>query len=239
MEEFIKDYLLIHKFPYEPPIPDAYIFNIYQLFNNNILNEIDDSIVLLYYGIYHYINHNEDAERCWLKAISYGNVMAMNNMLLFHYKTGDSINALKYALMAVNHGYTDGLDTLAISYFNVYDIPNAIKCWLQAIDHNNVSAMRNIATYYYSEHDFHNAQKYWLMAIENGCCETTNDVLKYSFGMDYLVIVCNKILNTKYNDQIVSALCRQLLNHDAVNVLINIDKSKCISNHHIFCLLPE
>lgn len=211
MEYYVKEYLLKYNFIQEP-IPDAYLSTIYNLFHNNIHNEVENSLVLLHYGIYHEINSNYQlAEQYYLRSITFGNVRAMNLLALYYDRDGERDNAEKYWLMAVEHGNTTAMNNLALHY-NEFEA--ALEYYLMAIDHKDYSHLN-----------------YFIF-----------DCKQYK-SASHLVLVFNKILNVGYNMAIVNTLVKitikwnSLQAHDMLNVLINIDMTKC-KYDYVFDLLP-
>lgn len=258
MEEFIKEHLYKNNFEYAP-IPDIHLANIYALLHDDIHNEIENGVVLLYYGIYHFINRNYgDMVHYYLKSIAMGNVNSMHQLASYYYEFDeDSVNALKYWLLAIDHGHIDSMIVVAWHYHSDGDHDNAVKYFLMASVHGHIDGIIYLAVHYKEYNDFDNAMKYYLIGIDNKDYRCVDNAMHLCMqnNMNYLAIVSNKVLNIHLNNYIVTkimigtTIMKIPLTYDLLNVLINIDQTKCepyevihfqtkCNPHHIFHLLP-
>ncbi len=104
MQEFIANYLTEHFIGRVPSIPKIHLLNIYNLYHDNMHDEVDDSIVLLYYGIYHSVHEdNANMIRCYQKSAQHGNTTAMNKLACYYGSIEDSENAVQCWAMAFEH----------------------------------------------------------------------------------------------------------------------------------------
>ena len=103
MEEQIKTYIEKNNLTYiKLDTNDLQtVFNFYFV-KNDFIDDVS-AIVLLYYGMYYYIeNDYTNMKTFYLKSIEKGNITAMNMLAEYYEKQGDMINAIKYYLMAEN-----------------------------------------------------------------------------------------------------------------------------------------
>lgn len=176
MQEFIKSYLSEHGFLCEY-IPEMYLENIYELFHDGKLQEVDNDIVLVHQGIYHEVCRNyDDMILCYTRAAELGNSRGMN-LLWVRYRADNFEVAIGYALRAIDH------------------------------------------------------QNYWWYDEVIHMCTHHN-------AINHIITIFNKTLNIQFNDTIVGTLIELPLTYDTLNILINIDQSKCNKYHDTFYLLP-
>ncbi len=226
----IKHYLQQHSFTYIP-IPSKYIPNIPNLIFKNIVNEVPNGTVLLYYGVYHQTKMDYSLMvQYYLMAVEYDNAYAATNLAI-HYKTDyDNVNAMKYYHLAVKLGHARSMDSLA-NYYNRYgDHDNTIKYYKMAIDNSYIFSMNNLAEYYCKCQDYCNAFKYWTLIFEH------HGDYKVSYALEicrditlniHSIIFINKILNKSADMAIISVILAYVheMNADVVNLIINIDLS--------------
>lgn len=201
MEEFIKECLIKNNFKYIP-IPDIHLANIHALFHDGNNNEIENDVVLLYYGIYCEITNNYDVmKQYYSRAIDYGNVDAMFCMAMYYNKTGDGTHgSIRYELHVIEGGGVPNLfwDFAQFLYLD-NDFHNTVKYYLMAINHGHIKSMNYLAWRYYRNRDFDNTVKYYLMAINHGdiksvyqlaCCyyemdKHDNAMMYFNMALDY------------------------------------------------------
>lgn len=212
MQKYIKGYLHKYAFKYEP-IPSVYIPNIYNLFHDDVYNEVENGIVLLHYGIFHQINKRYYLiKEYYLRAIAYGNDRAMN-LLALHYKNnGDYDNAVKYWSNAVACGNSLAMNNLASCYA---DFETAIKYYFMAIDHKDYRQLECVISYC----KMNNSVTHLITLF--------NKILNNEFNKCIIgtltQLICNWNSLSKTDE------------YDMLNILINVDKTKW---YDIFHLLP-
>jgi tetratricopeptide (TPR) repeat protein len=125
-------------------IPNENINNIYDLYFNNNIREIDNDIECLYYGIYYKINKNyELMKKYYLMAIennaTHSNSYAMNNLGSYYYDIEKDYDLMKkYYLMAIEKGNCNAMDNLGYYYENIEkDYNKAIKIYEKLVELNN------------------------------------------------------------------------------------------------------
>ncbi len=185
-----------------------------------------------------------------LRAIAYGNARAAHILAEYYKDQEDFGNMMKYMLWAIEHGSSNAMCGLAIYYDDHGDHNNAVKYWLMAIERGEYHSMSNLANHYYRiNHDdvmkywsmaINHEKRYWLIAIDSGHYNHIIPIIKYCKVhnlMDELVSMFNKILNMDFNNIIVETLVQCSLTNDMLNILVNVDQTKC-NPHHTFDLLP-
>lgn len=202
MDSDIKKHLLKYSVEYEP-IPVKYITIIHDLFFKDIRSDVQDDIVLLYHGVYYYINKDYDAMvKYFIMAVGHGSVIAMTNLAYHYSRQGDHNNTVKYYLMAIEYNYVPAMAALAYHYevHNIHD--DAVKYYLMAIDHNHIIAMNNLAVYYEKHHDNVNAVKYYLIGISHNNASSMNNLAMYYIKLNNYVIAskywCMAIVHNNY-----------------------------------------
>lgn len=195
MENFIIDYLSNHSFRYET-LSGAHLINIYNLFHDNILNEIENDVVLLHYGIYYNTKQQYDTmEKYYLRAIALGNTRAML-LLGLHYSDIDVNLTIKYWTDAIALGNTYAMNKLAEIYYDNDDYDTAVKYYSMAIDNGNCE---------------------WVISAI-WCCKKCKLVT-------HAMTSVNKILNKGHDNIICGVIMDMPLTFDTVNVLVNLDSS--------------
>ncbi len=239
MEAFIKDYICLHHFFYDP-IPEQYLSNIYNLYHDNIHNEVEHDVVLLYYGIYHNINQNYDImKEYYSRAMALGLARAGYQLGLYYHRTTDILNAQKYLLWAIEHLHVQAMHAFAI-YYCRDDFNKAMKYLLQAAELGYAPSMNHIIFQYYKTGDIHGIVKYEVMAFEHGDYSGCESIVRFcaTHGqISYLVLLLNKLLNKQWNYMIVDTVMKLTITDDLLNVLINIESNEfpvCAHLLHLF-----
>lgn len=232
MEEFIKGRLRQHDIPYES-IPDTHLLNIYQLFHNNEYNEVEDGLVLLYYGIYSSFTHNyANMIQYLLRAIEYGNAQAGYILARYYERLDDHNNTIKYYSWAVEHNSINAMRDLASYYYNENNVTNAIKYASMAVARGCSDSLNNLGIYYTSVNDRDNAVKCYLGAIKSGNHEAMANLATHYYMIDdidkaihYVVMA----LDNKYYHRIWTTLgyCKAagLIDHSIIilNKILNTE----------------
>ena len=154
--------------------------------NGKCSNDINDSKVLIFYGLYHFSRKDfSNMIECYKQAIEKGNIIAINNMG-YHYqrllktdKTEENINNMKkyYNLVIekCSHlkksdkyfsSYLYTLHNLADYYANEGDNENALKYLQMGVDAGNTKSLNFLGRHYEKLKNNDMAIKYFLLGIE-------------------------------------------------------------------------
>ena len=150
--QFIKDYSKKFDFVYIEIVNEDTIPLVYDLYyhkNENIRENIKDSMYYFYVGKYYCIKNKK-------RRYFYGNKNKNKNIELMK----------KYYLIAIDMNNSYAMNSLATHYYKKKEIILMKQYYLMAIELKNPASMYNLANHYYYERDFEQSEKYYLMAIE-------------------------------------------------------------------------
>ncbi len=186
MEQQIKEHISCWRFRYIL-IPNDYIENIHNLLFRDIIQEVQNGVVMLYYGAYYKTKGDYDRMIAYyMQAIQLGNTVAMNNLASHYDSTIEHFRAMEYRLLAIEHGNFDSLDSVVWQYVLRREHSNVVKYCLMGIQHGHAKSMHQLAAHYGRVQDYTNAKKYHLMAIECGETGAMHDLAYiYKRSHDY------------------------------------------------------
>jgi len=153
--QFIEEFLMIYDFKYieiENKETVELVYDLYYHKNENIKENVQDSMYYFYVGRYFLIKN---------KKRRYYNGNRNKNKI-------KNVELMKhYYLMAIDRHNSHAMNELATHYFKKKQFVLMKHYFLMAINLKNSTSMYNLANHYYFENDFEQSEKYYLMAIES------------------------------------------------------------------------
>lgn len=177
-EKQLKSYFLEqHSYIYLP-LNEEEINQVYNLFFNNIEEEVISSNSTHYYGLhYHLKNNHEKTIKYYLKSIEKKNSHSMNNLAVFYKEQKDYESMEKYFLMAIENDNGASMTNLGIYYKELKDYDNMMKYYHMAIDKGNYNGIWHLGIYYKEQKDYDNMMNYYLMHVKG---KNVNNKINYS-----------------------------------------------------------
>jgi TPR repeat protein len=189
---------------------------IIDLFNHDIIEEIDDDKYWRYIGLYYGKKIEKDYDlmkKYYLMAIDKGNDDAMYNLgHYYQFKEKNYDLMKKYYLMAIDKENSYAMNNLG-HYYQFKEIEKNYdlmkKYYLMAIDKENSYAMNNLGHYYqFKEKNYDLMKKYYLRAIYKGNINAMNNLGYYYrrnklLHDDIIIVVKHNIKDINLNIKIL------------------------------------
>lgn len=204
------------------------------------INDSDVNAMINLADYYESLKQYDNAIRYYSMAVDYGKYHQLENLAMCYYHNNNYDNAIKYELIRTSK-FSCSTNNLAIYCEYNNDLINAMKYYSMAIDSGCTMAMFNLGSHYGRKNDASTCMKYYHMVITHKNYNRIHHIINHCKNNNLigdLIIVFNNILNIQFNDLIVKTLLELPIEYDSLNVLININQTKCKSND-IFSLLPN
>jgi tetratricopeptide (TPR) repeat protein len=153
------------------------------------LNNIEETVKLMglvsnktnddYYNTgyaYQQLNQLGKAEEFYFKAISKGNIDALNNLGILYREQKQYDNAEKYFKIAIEEKISISITNLAFLYHVQKRFNEAEPLYLKAIQLGDKTVLNNLGAIYKLQKRYIDSEKYLLQAISNGDIDAINNL---------------------------------------------------------------